>query len=252
MWLRDLTRRGDVAARVLCLPPAGAGAASFRGWAGELPDWLGAYAVELPGHGVRAREQPLTEAAGVTDAALLAELSELGDRPLVLFGFSMGGLLGLVLGRALSAAGRPAALLVAAACEGPANVVVPETGGPSDEEIVAMLREHSSTPAEMLENPDYLRYLIPVLRADVRLSASLAAAAGEPLGCPILSYLGDDDTSVTAAAAESWAECTTGGFGTRRFPGGHFFVLERAEEVVGQLVADIDTVLTGAARTGQR
>lgn len=251
MWLRELTRRGDIAARVLCLPPAGAGAASFRSWAAELPDWLGAIALELPGHGVRAREQPLTEAADVLDDALLAELADFGDRPLVLFGFSMGGLLGLALGRALSRAGRPPALLVAAACEGPANVAVPAAGGPSDEEIVAMLREHSSTPAEMLENPDYLRYLIPVLRADVTLSASLAGP-GEPLSCPILSYLGQHDASVPAAAAESWAECTTGGFGTRRFPGGHFFVLERAGEVVRQLVADIDTVLAGAARAGQR
>ncbi len=248
MWLRDLTRRPDVAARVLCVPPAGAGAASFRDWSGELPDRLGAVALELPGHGVRARERPLTEAADVLDATLLAELAAVADRPLVIFGFSMGGLLGLALGRALTELGRPPALLVAAACEGPADLPVPAAGGPTDQEILTMLREHSNTPADLLENPEYLRYLTPLLRADVTLSASLAGP-GQPLDCPILSYLGDDDTSVPAAAARSWAECTTASFGLRRFPGGHFFVLDRAGEVVQQLVTDIDEVLTMA---GQR
>jgi surfactin synthase thioesterase subunit len=42
--------------RLLCLPPAGAGASYFFGWGAALPDWVEVLPVELPGRNSRIRE----------------------------------------------------------------------------------------------------------------------------------------------------------------------------------------------------
>ena len=43
--------------RVLCFPPAGAGACFFHGWGAALPDWAEVLPVELPGRNTRMRER---------------------------------------------------------------------------------------------------------------------------------------------------------------------------------------------------
>lgn len=250
VWVRDWSRRPGASARLLCLPPAGAGANLYRSWGARLPDELAVLAVELPGHGSRAQEPPLTDIADLLTAELSGELAALDDLPLVIFGFSMGGLLGLAIGRALARNGSPPALLVTAACEGPADAVSAWTGEPSDADILAMVRRHGGTPEELLTSPDYVSYLIPLVRADLALSVT-AAAPGEPLSCPIRGYLGAQDRSLEPAATDSWAHCTTGGFERRTFPGGHFFIQEHPGQVLAQLVTDIDDALT-ADRAGRR
>ena len=43
--------------RVVCLPPAGAGACFFHGWGAVLPQWAEVLPVELPGRNTRIRER---------------------------------------------------------------------------------------------------------------------------------------------------------------------------------------------------
>ena len=51
--------RGVPRARLLCLPPAGAGAQFFRGWSDALPDGVEVLALRLPGRESRLREAPI-------------------------------------------------------------------------------------------------------------------------------------------------------------------------------------------------
>jgi surfactin synthase thioesterase subunit len=72
------------------LPPAGSGASLFRGWDKQLPGWIHALGVALPGHEYRNNEPlPRSLADVVTD--LETALMPLLDRPFALFGHSLGG-----------------------------------------------------------------------------------------------------------------------------------------------------------------
>ncbi|WP_200262092.1 alpha/beta fold hydrolase [Streptomyces sp. HSG2] len=73
-----------------CLPPAGGTAQAYARWAGHLPDGTEVAAVELPGHGSRMGEPPLTRMADVVEGIETA-LAARPELPLVIFGHSMGG-----------------------------------------------------------------------------------------------------------------------------------------------------------------
>lgn len=252
MWLRDWTRRPDVEARVLCLPPAGGGAGLFRGWAAALPPWLGVVALELPGHGSRAGQPPVSAARDLFDAALLDELGAVLDRPLALFGHSMGGRIAVELAAALRHGGLPdPVLLVAAACEAPGLTAAHlSTGRDADDAAVLdFLRRQGGTDPRLLADAEYLGVLLPVVAADLALAADVDRGRAQPLACPVHVYLGDRDDSVPGESADGWAAYSAPGFARRTFPGGHFFVQECEDDVLAALGADVRAACTAAART---
>ncbi|AEW99302.1 thioesterase II family protein [Streptantibioticus cattleyicolor] len=244
MWLRDWSRRPDVAVRLLCLPPAGGAAHLFRRWARKLPDHIGVLAVEPPGRGSRLREPPVHDLDAVVSGpdSLGREVEALLDVPLVVFGHSMGALVGRALCARLrerDPGWRPA-LFVAAASEAPDSVRLQlPAAGLGDEEVLEFLREHGGTPAELLADPEYRALLIPAVRADLALAAAAGRASGPVPGCPVRVYLGAGDTSVTVADTAGWQAYGDGDFARHTFDGGHFFVQQAEDEVVARLAADI-------------
>lgn len=239
--LRDWSTRDDVAARLLCLPAAGSGPQIFRRWARRLPRHIGVLAVELPGHGARLREPPPTSVSAVVDGPLRDEVRALLDRPLVVFGHSMGALLAFELCRRAGAGTdwRPA-LFVAAACAEPEAEHVPsDVARMSDAEVLDFLRVSGGTAAELLANREYAELLAPVVRADLRLVAGHRFEAEPVLGCPVRAYVGSDDPAVTSTSAAGWARQGDDG-AVVTFPGGHFFFQDSEDAVIRQLCRDID------------
>ena len=262
MWLRDWTRRPRAAARLLCLPSAGGSASAFRGWAAGLPAWLGVVAVELPGHGARMGQRPVSSAGELFSGGLVDEVRALSDRPLILFGHSLGGRIALGLAAALARAGAAAPLLlVVAACECPAPAAPIRDRGRDpdldDAAVRAFLRRQGGTDPQVLADPELMGLLLPAVRADLRLAFDLDREPAEPLPAPVHVYLGDDDRSVPRESALGWAEYSGPGFALRSFPGGHFFVRESEDEVLLALDADIrratgHTAWTDDHRSGRR
>lgn len=232
---------------LLCLPPGGGSARLFKDWARLLPEGLGVAALELPGHGARLAEPPATS---IEDA--VAELADaatpLLERPVMLFGHSMGAVLALDLAFELRArrGWRPVAL-VAAASEPPGRRTEPETSpDASDEELVTWLRGLGGMSEELLASREFLAEMLPALRADLRLVARRAQRAEPPLDCPLHVYLGEQDPTVHGPAAErGWATHTTRELPPRSFPGGHFFVQESAELVLAALAEDANAAVGG-------
>nr|WP_247896669.1 alpha/beta fold hydrolase [Azospirillum argentinense] len=109
-WLQGLRAVSAPLRSLVCFPYAGAGAAVFRDWAPAVGSDTELLAVRLPGRESRIGEPPLHR---VEDAvpAILAALGPLGDRPLILFGHSLGATLAYATARALVARGHPPALL---------------------------------------------------------------------------------------------------------------------------------------------
>lgn len=250
-WLRDWSRHEDPAVRLLCLPPAGGAAHLYRRWPTLLPDDIGVLAVELPGHGSRMREAPCTELAELVDG-LAAEVEQQLDRPLVVFGHSMGAAVGYELCRELHRrhGWRPAGF-VAAGCEAPSLLHTRDyTGRMTDAGISRFLRDAGGTPAAILDNPEFLELLRPIVRADLGILRDRVHDGDQGLDCPVRVYLGALDATIDPAKARVWQQESSGDYAEQVFPGGHFFTQESEAIVVARLRHDVRR-LTDAARAAR-
>jgi surfactin synthase thioesterase subunit len=74
------------------------------------------------------------------------------------------------------------------------------------------------------EDPEALRALLPVLKADTRLYRNYVYRDESPLDIPIFAYGGGDDPNVRPENLERWRDLTTAAFVRREFAGGHFYL----------------------------
>ena len=116
-WIRRYHPAPDAAARMLCLPHAGGSASFFFPMSRDLTPRVEVLAVQYPGRQDRYQEPCLTSVDDFADqiGAALADLEWAdgadGERPLALFGHSLGASVAFELTRRLEAAGRKPAVL---------------------------------------------------------------------------------------------------------------------------------------------
>ncbi|MFF8614373.1 thioesterase II family protein [Streptomyces sp. NPDC015350] len=252
-WFLRPGGAGTAPVRLVCLPYAGGSGAVFRTWAAGLDGAAEVYALTLPGHAHRWR-QPLAEdpyrlADDIADAT--ASLQD--ERPLVLLGYSLGGLLAFEVARRLHRRGRAPELLMVAACPPPA--LLPEGRSRHtlpDREFIALLRDMGATPGAILDEPEMIGLLLPMLRADFALSERYRYTPGEPLPTPIVAVGGSDDPEIAPATMAGWAEETALSLTQIVVPGGHLFLHEDEEGLLAHVRDAVRTVAHTPAGGGAR
>lgn len=223
-WFAGRPRTGRAALRLFCFPYAGGGAPIFHGWPQQLPPDIEVLALQPPGRGARLREAPFTRIAQLADAVAGAVAPYL-DRPVALFGHSMGALVAFELARRLETAGVPPLHLFVSGRraphlppERPALHPLPEA------EFRDELRRLNGTPAEVLEHAELMEMMVPILRADFEAVETYTCHDAPPLTCPVTAFGGEADPDVEPDALAAWEQHTTGRFAARMFPGDHFFL----------------------------
>ncbi|KOV68808.1 hypothetical protein ADK64_07260 [Streptomyces sp. MMG1121] len=222
---------------LVCLPHAGSGAFQFRGWQALAGPEVAVVAVQLPGRENRWREEPATRAADVVEDLAPALAARL-DRPYLVFGHSMGALLGYEAARALgNRFGLWPLGVVASACRAPDDQGEPTgTAGLSDRELVAELAAEGFVPEQAVGNDKLVSLLARPLRADLTLCDRYLPPATDPvLPCPVHAWRGRDDLGVTDEHSRRWSAWSAAPAGVRRFTGGHLYHLDRPDEVVDAL-----------------
>jgi surfactin synthase thioesterase subunit len=245
MTIVPLGGSGPARVRLLCLPHAGGGPYVFRTWAARLPPWLEVLGVELPGRGRQISAAPLDRMTTLVER-LGPLLPPLLDRPYLVFGHSMGALLGFEMVRWCKRMGlrQPHRLFVSGR-NAPQTPPRPPLHQLPEEEFVARVLEYEGSPPEVFADPELRALFVAVLRADFAAVETHPFAAEPRLDCDLEALIGEQDPGVTAEQAERWAELTTGRASLTRFPGGHFFV-QSAEHAVVARVAEA----AAAARPG--
>lgn len=242
-WFDSKAVRRTGPLRLICVPHAGGRGALFAEWEHWLRGAADVCPMHLPGRGPRLGERPHTSVTGLIDA-LMPALLPLADRPIALFGHSMGALIAFEAARALAARERPVRALIVAGCSAPQlpRDRVPLWDMPTNA-LVRRLHEFDGTPPELLDDPALRDLFLPCLRADFQMVDTYQLTPGPPLDCPILACAGAGDTSVSPEEIAAWAEQTRGRFSMQTFPGGHFFI--RTSEV--QILRSLQRVLAYAA-----
>lgn len=228
---------------LLCLPYSGASAMVYSRWRRKVPAWLNVRPVELPGRGSRMAEPAQTDMAALA-RQLAAEHSLVASQPYAILGHSLGALLAFELTHELQALGCPPPLaLFACGTAAPSRREDYDGAGwrepKSDAELIDELRTLQGTPEEVLANEELMSLTLPVLRADFLLCGRYEYRPRLPLRCPLHVFGGEDDRA-SEAQLLAWRQETRGDFSLEVFPGGHFFIHEHEDRVLGVLSAALE------------
>lgn len=221
---------------MLCLPPGGGSSQLYQRWPAILGSEFEVVAVELPGRGARSLEPPLTDMTTLV-SALITETARFDDLPLVVFGHSMGGIVGWELCRRLPRTPRG---LVVAAAAAPTRLRSPRWySETSDEGLRELITRSEGLSPETPLDPLFLEYFLPMLRADLTLVNSFEPESLPPLRCPLRVYRGSADPLMGDDEANAWLAEAEGDARVHTFDGGHFFPRDIPEVMLAQLRADV-------------
>lgn len=223
--------------RLVCLPPAGGSAATYRPWRTGLPSRYLVRPLELAGRGAR-RTEPPTPSLRAAAAELLPAAA--GPEPYALVGHSLGGLVAVELARLIAATPdlpRPAFVLVAGSRpphHSTARVFAPLLDL-DDGDLLAALAEVGAVNPALITSP--LRGLfLPALRADLRLIVEHRVDPGAaPLPVDLVAWHAAGDPLAPPEMGWEWERYTSGRFAHRSFAGGHFFLYDDLPSVVAAL-----------------
>lgn len=224
-WFITRPRVPRASMRLFCFPYAGGGATIYREWQRQLPVEIEVCMAQLPGRDSRIKETPFDD-AGTMVAAIAEAIVPYLDRPFAFFGHSMGAVISFELARLLRERGdaSPKHLFVS----GRAAPQLPDecatTYDLPDPDFREELRRLKGTPAAVLEHPELMELMMPLLRADFSAVETYAYRPGPPLACPITAFSGAQDFDVSREQVEAWREQTVAAFDAHVMPGDHFFL----------------------------
>ena len=222
--------------RLICFAHAGGGAGVFSTWHRALPSQIELCAVQLPGRDLRRKEPFILDLNRLVDELLVA-LAPMHDRPVALFGYSLGGLLAFEYARALRRAKQPGPTqLIVGAARAPQRPPDPAIHKLAQADFVReMGARYDGIPRAVLDDPELLAYFLPVIRADLALLDSYRYRQEPALSCPITAFGGRDDKRITAQEVAFWEAQTSAAFSSRIFPGGHFFMTSARDQLLSAL-----------------
>ena len=230
-WLVTPAPNPAAPLRLFCFPYAGGSTLIYRTWANSLPVTVEVCAVEIPGRGRRLREKAHENLLALVADACTA-LRPYMNKPFAFFGHSMGALISFELARQLRREGGPLpAHVFVSGRRAPQLPDNPPTYNLPDPEFIAELRRLNGTPREVLEHPDLLQLMLPMLRADFSVCQTYRFTPEPPLKCGFSAYGGVDDVDIRREQLEAWSEHTSSAFAVHMFPGDHFFLHSAADSL---------------------
>lgn len=230
-WIRRFHPAAERPVRLVLLPHAGGSASFYLPLSQALSARAEVLTIQYPGRLDRLSE-PCLDSIDDFAAGVLADLGPWLDRPIVLFGHSMGATVAFeVAGRLEREHGVVPRYLVVSGRREPADNRNDGVHLRDDDGVLAEVAALSGTDPRVLAEPEMRAMILPALRADYRAVETYAYRPGPPLRCPILALTGDADPRVSVAEAGRWRAYTTGRFDLETFPGGHFYLTGQGDAV---------------------
>lgn len=247
LWLRRFEPADhDAGYRLVCFPHAGGSAAFYRPVARGLTPAVDVLAVQYPGRQDRRTEPCIDDIPLLADHVARVLAGSL-DRPLALFGHSMGALIAFEVARRLQRdhPDQPAHLFVSGR-RAPTRYHEETFHLLDDDGIFAEIRSRGGTDARVLESAELREMVLPAIRGDYRAVGRYRYAPGEPLRCPVTAIVGDRDPQASVEEVMDWEEqAPKGGFAFKLFPGGHFFLSKEIADVLAVVTDRLDPAAEG-------
>eukprot|EP01048_Picozoa_sp_COSAG05_P022014 COSAG05_NODE_4245_length_1606_cov_18.880557_2_plen_250_part_00 len=199
------------AVRLFCFTPAGAGPTvySSNSWT-KLPPSIELAPVLLPGRAQRFTEEALRTVEEIAAQALDGLRPALAERPYALYGHSLGSCVALEFARLVAASAdlpQPVHVFLAAKGAPLTPSSNPMASIPGDMDFVrAVQAKYESQAMQMvIDNPDLMEMVLPMMRADFGAAESYVVGTAEPLSVPVSAIGGSKDV-YTEQHFTAWAQ----------------------------------------------
>jgi surfactin synthase thioesterase subunit len=222
---------------LICLPFAGAGSSVFSEWSQYAPGQLEIIPLQLPGREKRFAE-PLYRTIPEAVVGLFPETLERldGRSTAMFFGHSMGAVLAYELVRKLVAEGGiSVAQLFVSGSHAPGVRRPQQATGLSDTEFLARVSDFAGYRHTALEEEEMRDLLLPILRADVEMHENYEPSSDFPVAAPITSIRGRADHLVSRDEMDQWRFATSESFQSIEIPGGHMYLIDHPDLLVGAM-----------------
>lgn len=240
--------------RLIVFHHAAGSSSTYFGLGRHMPPGCELLLLDLPGRGKRHRDAPCNTMQDIVTSTL-GDIEPFLDRPLALFGHSLGAVIAFEVAHALQARGLAPFWLGVSGRQGP-GLITPQRKIQelSDQGLLDELAGLGGMPARFLDAPDFLDIILRNARADFSAIDYYRAAPGRPqLDLPVIGYAGDEDPWAPPSVMQCWADETSHSFTLRRYHGGHFYFMGPAlAALAGDIARDMDTVGSGTQWAANR
>lgn len=212
--------------RLVVFHHAAGSSSTYFGLGRHMPPGCELLLLDLPGRGKRHRDPPYHNMQDIV-ASAVRDIEPFLDRPLALFGHSLGAVIAFETAHVLQARGCAPFWLGVSARQGP-GLVTPQRKlqEMSDQALLNELAGLGGMPARFLDAPDFLEIVLRNARADFTAIDTYRARPERPrLDVALTGYAGRQDPWAPPAMMECWADETLCDFTLQQFEGGHFYFL---------------------------
>lgn len=188
--------------------------------------------LELPGRGNRWNEKLIKEKKEAVNDYVNQILISRNNKPYLIYGHSMGAVLGLLVAEKMEKIDDPPVKLLVSGSSGPKKKkkdaikrhLLSEMG------LKKFLMNLGGVSKEILENEELYELFSPVIRTDFELLENDDDPyEGSLTQIPIIALMGDKEENVDSI--ENWSKFTLEGFSHTIFSGNHFFIHEHGAEL---------------------
>lgn len=241
-WIHRLKPVRDPPVRLICFHHAGGSASSFARFARTLDNSIEVMAIQSPGRQDRRNEPRLHSVSELVNAAFPAVRGQ-ADRPIALFGHSLGAIVAFEMARLLEATRIAPRIVFVSGRPAPTTRRDESVHRLSDAGILAELRMLGGPGIQFFDDDDVAGEFLPSIRSDYTAIETYRCEPNARLNCPVTALVGDHDPCVTLDEARRWSGHTKADFDLRVFPGGHFYLYDEVDvvaEFVGRrLLSDV-------------
>lgn len=231
-------RRHPPEMTVVLLHHAGGSAADFLPFVRHLPRRWRVLGLELPARYPSVQRpacRTVDEAVGGMLGALWAEV----PGPFAMFGHGMGALLAYELARVLERRERPPVWLGLSASAAPQLATGDLRHRWAHDQLVQFMRRRGAAPGDLWQEPHILERIERCLGDDFAIMDTYEHRPGPALSTAMSVYSGSADPVVGDAELKPWIGHAAGEVAFHSWPGRHFYLFERVDEVCARIAADI-------------
>jgi medium-chain acyl-[acyl-carrier-protein] hydrolase len=236
-WFISHSKNSYAKVNLFCFHHAGGSAAFFRDWPNLLTPFVNLFAAQLPGRDTR-HDEPFAATIDIILRELLAYKQLFIDKPLILFGHSLGSIIAFELARQLEnqSITSPKCLIVSGRCSPQLSDAQEKVYSLPDALFIKRLIEkYGGINEEIQKDKNLLNLFLPRLRADINLSENYKYVALSPLECPIFVMSGAGDPSVNRDDLLGWQAESKAPGKIYMFDGEHFFLESNKTKVIDRL-----------------
>ncbi len=223
---------------LVCFPSAGSGAAMYREWPDRLTGMADVLRVQPPGRETRFREPLISDITEYLDQ-LVDILSVRLDRPFAFFGHSMGSIVAYrVALRLREKRGIEPEHLFVSAFRSPHAPPMKKIHHLADGEFIRELIDtYDGVPEQLLNEPEVLELMLPIVRADLAVVAGHQHEATQAFTCPISAFGGVDDRWVDEVQLSQWCVHTRNSFDLHMIAGNHYYINSNLDDLIDRIKA---------------